>query len=395
MIRFNDFPRELRDMVYHLCLYRGSIHPHRTRKRYVYDAPIVEMRDDLDDESNHSGDESITTIPDSIEEVQSEWYDSDPVNLAVLGLDRATRAEALEVYLGKNLVVFGCTTYMCDNKDNYQCHKFFMTDERLKYMKRLQLDYTYLELTTEDRHEIDVYSMNSLNFSEQGYLGHSEEERHRTLHKNRRAGLIHCVAVRIGCLFHYTNQSLLCNLNQVVLNIATAFCPDLCCRPLQSVILNDFVDIYRLLLKGGGKRRTLSVSGIICGDDGELLQEQFHDKFETTFRGGVKDIERDYGVYDPVKEELLPPKPPLQKCYILKLTVPDKKTISKRRAKIPRMRDVEELPCVEDDEPLPCMDDCGYEPSCIGDDFVSPISESSSNLEEEFQGYLKEYTEST
>ncbi len=194
-------------MIYTFCLYRGSISPHRR----IVKPPSHRMI-------------SFGRRPWPQDDI------NDRPNLALLAVSQGVRAEALCIYLGKNLVIV--TENAFDRFDPWQGAERVNTDfeaycftaERVPYIRQLQVGFSRFEISGETRELINAESTFFLTLSGSMVLGTQVDER-EWHHESRRSYLELLWRHKANIL---SSSDL--KLEQLILDFEECYCPDRCCR---------------------------------------------------------------------------------------------------------------------------------------------------------------------
>ncbi len=147
----------------------------------------------------------------------------EPPNLALLAGSRHIRDEALSIYFGKNLVVITDNAYNRRSRDRI-FEASFLTDERVRYIRRLQVGFSRFEMGGEDRGHANMGAARRLRLL--GTFGDvTAEIRLQTYHDRRKVALERFWALKVD---HLCSSGLA--LDEPIIDLGNCYCPDRCCR---------------------------------------------------------------------------------------------------------------------------------------------------------------------
>lgn len=175
-------PRELRDMIYTLELYRGFIEPHA-----INEAGGNKVRREM------------SALPD----------------LALLGVSRQVREEALSIYFGKNILVVGDNVF---DQDIAEWEKWclFISPERALHVRQLRVSFSQFMKGEVYRQYAAEYASNP---------GNDGPRYWEKFHLHRRAWIERTWKDKADFISRTAF-----NLDKLILDIEHCYCQEKCCR---------------------------------------------------------------------------------------------------------------------------------------------------------------------
>ena len=211
MERFLDFPREIRDEIYAICL--------------VSDYTIVPYADPCEDAENEKSDQAISA-KEAI------------LNHGLLGTSRMIRDESSSIFYGRN--TFHCTLFMVGKEPNHREDLALMWGPNIKYFRRLSITFDFRQSCTWRRGSIasDLESLIeadggvrwrelSMNADDEPFAGYLQRQSYllerlwgKDLHLIRKMTLTH-----------------------LVININHGYYPIRCCLLVTRLIINGILSL--------------------------------------------------------------------------------------------------------------------------------------------------------
>ena len=217
MASFMVLPGELRNKIYDLCLYRVIIYPHgrahKTGLSVLSHHPHLQQLRYTDTAG-----------------LSSKEVDEDPPNLAILGVSRQIRREALAVYLGRNIVVLPSSELNLGSDPNMVSFQLrgsalwtlLLAPQRIPYFKTVKIDFSMYNFNPNLHTATTTLTHNFFN-SNGGFNRFTPLQRRDRAHKDGIRILIDLWMCMLRSVWRL-------GLDELIIDLTWCYCMNGCCR---------------------------------------------------------------------------------------------------------------------------------------------------------------------